>query len=74
MDLNEKWNTKANEITEGDHLVYLIKANNFLDKRNAAYLIYLDWSKVNDTVLPCKLAEVKKGLVHELNGKEGERQ
>lgn len=42
MDLNEKWNTKANEITEGDHLVYLIKANNFLDKRNAAYLIYLD--------------------------------
>lgn len=38
--------------------------------RNAAYLIYSDCSKVNDTVLSCKLAELKKGLVREQSARK----
>lgn len=41
--LNENWNVEANKILR-DHVVYLIKGNNFIDKKNAAFLIYLDFS------------------------------
>lgn len=44
MVLNENWNVEANKILRGDHVVYLIKGNNFIDKKNAAFLIYLDFS------------------------------
>lgn len=55
MDLNEKWNTKAGESSKGEHVVSLIKGSNFIDKRNAAFLIYFDFSKENDIVLPWRL-------------------
>lgn len=42
--LNENWNVEANKISKGDHVVYLIKGNNFIDKKNAAFLIYFDFS------------------------------
>lgn len=42
--LNENWNVEANKFSEGDHVVYLIKGNNFIGKKNAAFLIYLDFS------------------------------
>lgn len=55
IDLNEKQSPKTGEISKGAHIVYLIKGNHFIDQRNVAYLIYLDFSKENDIALPWKL-------------------
>lgn len=52
--------TQRQVSSQRDHLANLIKASSFLDKRIAYCLIRLDLSKVNDTVLFLKLAELKK--------------
>lgn len=55
-----KIGTQRQASSQRDYLANAIKASNFLDKRNADYLIQLDFTKVNDTLLFLKLAELKK--------------